>query len=244
MTRVQDLIQLLNDWAPPALAAKFDSIGLQLGDPKSTISEIILSLEVDEAVLGYLANKKNTLVITHHPLFFSAIKCIRYDQDLGQILAIFITGYHSLFSAHTNLDIAEHGVNDCLISHYGLDPKQGQIIKDGFGKFFDTDSLDFNIIKLNYQCQHKGSADTRPIKRIGFCCGSGHSLVSSLIQLGCDTFVTGEVTYHDEVSCRMNGVRLLVLGHKESEELILPVIQKKISQKFPNIPVQILASTL
>jgi len=234
MASIKDIKEFFYRWAPNELAAHWDNVGLQIGEPKANVSELLLSLEVDEAVLAYLEHKENVLVITHHPLFFNPIKQIRTDKDLGIILKTFLKNDHYLFSAHTNLDAAEDGVNDCLIKRYGLDPKQGTVIKDGFGKFFDAPKLSFEKAMATMPAINKGAQQKAPIQRLAFCAGSGHGLIQRVIDLGCDTFITGEANYHDEVSCRMNGVRLILLGHKESEEIILADIKEKLLSRFPN----------
>lgn len=54
----------------------------------------------------------------------------------------------------------------------------------------------------------------------------------AVIDLGCDTLVIGEMTYHDHVTCALNGVRVIRLGHKESEVVVLPVIQSFLQKSF------------
>ena len=138
MISILDIKKIMDKWAPPDTAESWDNVGIQIGDPSLDITEIIIALEVDESVLAYLQNKHSCCVITHHPLLFKPLKRIRYDQDLGRIIQVFSQGNHQLFSAHTNLDYAKEGVNDCLIEQYGLKPKQGQPMLHGFGKFFDN----------------------------------------------------------------------------------------------------------
>ena len=234
---VNKIKQWLTQWAPPELAAPWDSIGLQLGDPKQVITEVIVALEVDETVLSVLKKKKNILVVTHHPIFFKPLKRIRYDQDMGDIIRTFITGNHQLLTAHTNLDAAEGGVNDALIETYGLNPKKGQTIENGFGKFFDAPKITLSQLVENQPCQRQGASHDDPVKRLGFCAGSGHGLIQRVLDLGIDTFVTGEVNYHDHVTCRMNDIRLIVLGHNESEQHGCKRIKDRLETKFSSLSV-------
>ena len=70
---------------------------------------------------------------------------------------------------------------------------------------------------------------------IDFCCGSGHGFIQHIIDLGCDTLVTGEINYHDHLRCQMNAVRVLSLGHKESEIFILDQIKKRLESSFNSL---------
>tara|TARA_B100000427_G_scaffold134757_1_gene112035 strand:- start:30838 stop:31563 length:726 start_codon:yes stop_codon:yes gene_type:complete len=237
MISILDIKKIMDKWAPPDTAESWDNVGIQIGDPSLDITEIIIALEVDESVLAYLQNKHSCCVITHHPLLFKPLKRIRYDQDLGRIIQIFSQGNHQLFSAHTNLDYAKEGVNDCLIKQYGLKPKQGQPILHGFGKFFDNPNVSYEGLVAVLACDQKGMIADDPVKRLAFCAGSGHGFINRVIDLKVDTFITGEVTYHDHVTCRMNGVRLLVLGHKESEDFICPRIHDMLVKQNITLPI-------
>ena len=45
-------------------------------------------------------------------------------------------------------------------------------------------------------------------------------------------FVTGEMGYHDEVFAELNRMSLILLGHRESEVVVLPEIARRLSQRF------------
>ena len=240
MLTLKTLQSLIDAWAPPHTAEEWDNVGIQIGDPQQAISEIVVALEVDDNVLSYLEKKQSCCVITHHPLFFKPLKRLRYDQDLGRIVSIFVSGNHHLFSAHTNLDVAKDGVNDCLIDHYQLKLKGGQPILNGFGTFFDKPKIaSINDLAAILPCQRQGSKSDEPILRLGFCAGSGHGFINRIIDLKIDTFITGEVTYHDHVTCQMNGIRLLCLGHKESEIFICQRIKDYLVKNNVSLPITV-----
>jgi len=241
MTTLLDIKTIMDHWAPPDTAEDWDNVGIQMGDPNRDLTDIVISLDVDEAVLASLQDRQSCCVITHHPLLFKPIKQIRYDQDLGRIIQAFSQGNHHLFSAHTNLDYAKGGVNDCLIDQYGLSPKQGQPILQGFGKFFDNPKRSYEQLVAVMACDQQGAITADPVKRLAFCAGSGHGFIKRVIDLKVDTFITGEVTYHDHVACRMNGVRLLVLGHKESENFICQRIHDMLIKQDITLPITVLS---
>lgn len=235
---LKTIISFFNAWAPDDLALKWDNVGLQIGDPNQEISEIIVALEVDEHVLAELKSKRNCLVITHHPLFFKPLSHIRYDYDMGHIIQSFVLGSHQLFSAHTNLDAALGGVNDCFIKLYGLDPTTGIHISEGFGKYFDNPNITLKTLVSTLPAKQVGSNCTRSISRLGFCAGAGKSLLTDVLELQIDTFVTGEVSYHDEVFARMNNIRLITVGHKESEDCIKYEIKSRLEKENLGIDIK------
>jgi len=241
MEPVKHIVTSLEAWANPDLAASWDNVGLQIGDPDAEVKDVLIALEVDETVLETLVEKKNVLVVTHHPLFFKPLRYIRYDQDMGRIISAFTAGRHHLFSAHTNLDAAQGGVNDCLIEHYGLNANEGRFIMDGFGKWFVQPSVTYEVLKSVFSCTQQGAVSDEPVKRLGFCAGSGHGLIKDVVDLKCDTFITGEITYHDHVTCRMNGVRVLTLGHRESEVVVLDRIRTYLEGVFGGLQLRVLS---
>lgn len=236
--KISKIIDFFASWAPDHLALNWDNVGLQIGDPNKDINEIIIALEVDEYVLDVLKTKKNCLVITHHPLFFKPLSQIRYDHDMGHIIQTFVLGSHQLFSAHTNLDAADGGVNDCFIRLYGLDPNKGTPISDGFGKYFDLPKISLSELLTPLNGKNIGTSKEFTIKRLGFCAGSGHGLMKQVLELKIDTFVTGEVSYHDEVFARMNNIRLITVGHKQSEDCIKDEIKLRLEKQNLGISIE------
>ena len=49
--RVQDLIEILEQWAPKPYAEDFDNVGLLVGNPKNSCSGVLISLDCTEAVV-------------------------------------------------------------------------------------------------------------------------------------------------------------------------------------------------
>lgn len=62
------------------------------------------------------------------------------------------------------------------------------------------------------------------LKRIGFIAGSGSSFIAEAKELSCDLLITGEVGYHSAREGAQQGMRILELGHIESERFFLPTM--------------------
>ena len=144
---------------------------------------------------------------------------------------------------HTNLDKAENGVNDALIKQFGLDPKKGTWFDGGIGKWFDlkthsTGQTVSSFIKGNTG-RVVGDKTDRTLNRVGFCGGSGKSLLSQIDDLSIDLFITGELGYHDEVALGLSGKSGFLMGHKESEFFGLYEIKEYINCNFSNIDVTV-----
>ena len=111
---LREITKLLEKHFPLTLADDWDNSGLQLGHPLAPISHILIGLDMSETMLRYAMNNKVDLIITHHPFFFTGMKCINLDSSQGRIIQGLIQGGINLYSMHTNLDRAEKGLNQML----------------------------------------------------------------------------------------------------------------------------------
>jgi len=117
---VSDLMRIMEEIAPAALALPEDSIGLQAGDPAAPLKGVIVALDPsDEAVERALAVGASAIVV-HHPLIYRPIDRIVPDDMAGRLLLKTIRAGLALYVAHTNLDRAPRGVNTVLAEVLGL----------------------------------------------------------------------------------------------------------------------------
>jgi dinuclear metal center YbgI/SA1388 family protein len=114
MISCQTVVQIIEKLAPKRLALEWDSPGLALGDFSKKISKILLALTVTPEVIDYAADNGFDMVVSHHPLLFKPLKSLRWDLPSGKIIYRAIKHDIAVYSAHTNLDVAQEGVNDLL----------------------------------------------------------------------------------------------------------------------------------
>lgn len=114
MISCQTIVQLMEKLAPRKLAMDWDNPGLAVGDFSKDISKILLTLTVTEEAIEYAKTNGFDMIISHHPLFFRPVKALRQDLPLGKIVYTAIKHDITIYSSHTNMDIAEGGVNDVL----------------------------------------------------------------------------------------------------------------------------------
>jgi len=227
--------------AKPEYALDWDNCGLQFGDKNATITSILIALDVDKATLDAANKQPYDLIITHHPIFFKGIKKIQRQSDLGQILGMCYAQNTAVYTMHTNLDAAEGGVNDCLIEAYGLSPKSAKTFtSDNIGKVIKSPKITTKTLTTTFKCRQVGAPLPEKIDKLAFCGGSGKSLLNAMVHQQIPVLVTGELGYHDEVFCTLHGITALLLGHKESEDPVLPAIQKKIKNKFPKLTITLI----
>jgi len=77
----------------------------------------------------------------------------------------------------------------------------------------------------------------KKIKRIGLVTGSGGSFVEKAYRLGAEAFFTGEAKYHDQILAKELGIELVCEGHKETEEIFIEPLKKKLKSKFNQLSI-------
>jgi dinuclear metal center YbgI/SA1388 family protein len=114
------ILKSLNEIAPLAAAEAWDNVGLLVGDPKQSISKIMLTIDYTVAVAMEAEKHDCDLVIAYHPPIFSAVKRITEDGPSGLIHRAIRRGV-AIYSPHTAWDAAKGGTNDFLAECLGLD---------------------------------------------------------------------------------------------------------------------------
>lgn len=118
--KCKDIISLLEQEAPLRLQEDYDNSGLQWGDPESFVKKILVCLDFTRDALKDAIENQVQLVISHHPILFRPMKSINTGVGKGAMLADCIQNNISVYSWHTNYDIADNGLNDYLARAVGL----------------------------------------------------------------------------------------------------------------------------
>lgn len=116
-----EIIEEIEKKAPGKLAIKGDNVGLQVGSLHNEVKKCLLTLDVTEEVLEEGIKNEVDLIISHHPFIYESINKINVDELKGKIISRAIENKITIYSAHTNLDVAlEIGVNCVLASRLGI----------------------------------------------------------------------------------------------------------------------------
>ncbi|MBW3619213.1 MAG: Nif3-like dinuclear metal center hexameric protein [Actinobacteria bacterium] len=106
---VGDWLRLVHDLYPPAQAASWDAVGLQVGDPDWPVERVLVSLDVTTAVVDEAAAEPRTLLLAHHPLLFRPLARLTPDTAAGRVALRAAVAGVAVAAAHTNLDVTGDG---------------------------------------------------------------------------------------------------------------------------------------
>ena len=233
---VYDFYLLMDQIAPFDTQAEFDNSGLLVGSPSAEVSAVLLALDVTEAVIDEAVALGAQLIITHHPLMFSARRQMTDEDYEGRLIRRLVREDISLIAAHTNLDQAPCGINDTLAELCGLTEITGEgFFRSGLLPEAMTAAACAEELgrRLGTVVRLMGPEDA-VIRRIGLCSGGGSDEWHTAAAAGCDAFISGEIKHHIALALADAGLIGFECGHYATEEpgvrALAAALQKQINQ--------------
>lgn len=111
MTKIKDIIQYLETFAPPAFQEDYDNSGLITGDRQLEVTGVIISLDCTEKVVDETIDKGCNLIVAHHPIVFRGLKKLTGANYIERTIIKAIKHDIAIYAIHTNLDNISQGVN-------------------------------------------------------------------------------------------------------------------------------------
>jgi dinuclear metal center YbgI/SA1388 family protein len=143
---IGEIINYLESVSPCSYQEPYDNAGLILGDPKATITSVLITLDVTEPIIDEAIETGCELIIAHHPIIFKGIKRINGNSFVERCVMKAIKNDIAIYAAHTNLDSIIGGVNSKICEKIGLTnvkilaPVKGQLLK--LATFIPDDHLE------------------------------------------------------------------------------------------------------
>lgn len=249
MKIVKDIFDYLNLLAPVGLKMSFDNVGILAGSAEAPTRNCLLALDITDEVIDEAVSIGADLIVSHHPLIFHELKSVVAEDLVGRKIIKLIKNDISAICMHTNLDIAQGGVNDALMSALGgcvsgfLEPcgidADGAPV--GCGRIGElAESIDFqSFLRTCKEALHVNGLRYhdagRPVKKLAVMGGSGGDCIALAESLGCDTYVTADIKYNGFLDAKELGINLIDADHFCSENVVIPVLQEKLSAKFEDV---------
>lgn len=236
--KISDVCEYLSTRFPLADASDFDkAIGLTIGNPANTVTGIVLALDLTKEVIKEAIDNNCNLIISHHPFLFTPIYKVLYNDYKGEIIKLMAVNNLSLYSMHTNLDVAEGGVNDVLAQMLGISDIKvinGEAGKENFlryGKIKETTlgELALNVKKIfNLSGVRVLGDQNKKIKTLGVVGGSGaHDSDIFLAKIsGCDCYITGEVHLNNSQYAEYLNIALIEVNHGVEKFVFYDLIEE------------------
>ena len=246
MPDVNEILKYLFSVAPERYKMDWDNVGLMCGHSDRAVTKLLVALDATLEVAEEAKALGCELVVTHHPLIYGGTNTVSDATLTGRRLLAYLENGLAVISMHTNLDCAPGGVNDVLAERLGLeDIRVMPNVNDApylirYGEVREQTLADFvPFVKQRLACEGVRYVDGgKPVRRVavgGGSCGDCLTPVAAL--LGCDTFVTADVKYHQFADAKELGVNLIDAGHFETENPVCAYLISKLRAAFPEIAV-------
>lgn len=228
--QLKEIIDIMETIAPVELKQNYDNVGLMVGDREKEIKKVLIALDCTLDVIEEAVENGAQLILTHHPLLFLKPSSITTDTLQGKKIIKLIKNDISLYSAHTNFDSVEGGLNDSLLKVLGL-PK-GEIIEKvpqklygeaGIGRIVELEHMKFDTLieivknKLNLKRLRYAGDLNSYVKKLALINGSGEDFFEMARVRGVDTIITGDTTYHFVSDYKEMGMNIIDAGHFGTE---------------------------
>lgn len=247
--KVQQVLEILEQIAPPELACSWDNVGL-LVDAGRPVTSIMTALDITADVVRDAAESGCELIVSHHPVIFDPLRRVTAED----VPAMLLQNGISAICMHTNLDAAAGGVNEVLAGIFGMqDPEP---FAGGCGRVGSIEPITVPQLarkaqqELAARCNAPDAgpavqvkfADTgKPVQRLAVISGAGGSLFEEALAVGADCLLTGEANHHHACDAKRLGLSLIAAGHYATEFPVTAAVAEKLRAALPSV--EVLVST-
>lgn len=250
---VADIIKIMEEIAPPAMAEDWDNVGLMLGRRCKAVKKLLLALDITGEVVQQAIAQKADMIITHHPLIFRGLKRVTDGEWQQELLLTLAEKGIAVYSAHTNLDCVSSGVNDVLAKKLHLDSVDVLDSDNGLGRIGIVPACSLHelaaMVKKVLRADYVAVGDAgKQVHKVAVCGGAGSDLISLALLCGADTLVTGDIKYHEAQKAVFSGLNVIDAGHQPTELPVMDDLADRLSQRFAqrnmNVVVNVASETL
>ena len=251
MITVKDILDCVQQFAPPYMQESWDRVGLNCGRLNAPVKKVLIALDPFTPVCKEAKEWGADLIVTHHALIWNA-GFVTDESVTGENTMFLIENGIAHINAHTNLDCAPGGVNDTLAAVLGLEnvqviaPKgtdaqdrpwgllrQGTVAPQSLEGFLSHVKSTLCCNGLRYISGGKN------VEKVAVGGGGCASALRQVRDAGCDTFITADVHYNHFADAADWGINLIDAGHFHTENPVCQVLHRLISTNFPELEVKI-----
>ena len=243
----QDVIKKLEELSPVKYASDWDNVGLLAGRRDKEVSSVYIALDATEEVIDRAVSLGTDMIITHHPMIFSAIKRVCNDDFIGRKVIKLIRHDVCLYAMHTNFDVM--GMADACADELGLKKcsvlmttYEDDISKEGFGRVGKLPQI-MTLrecaahVKKHFRLAHVNvfGDPEQVVEQAAICPGSGKSMAGDAIRAGADVYITGDIGHHDGLDMVEQGMAVIDAGHFGIEKIFIPYMTEYLQRELPEL---------
>ncbi len=232
MSKIKDILEIMRGFAPEDRTEPDfeDNVGLLVGSEKGETDKVTVCLDCTASVVEEAAKKGAGLIISHHPVIFRAVKRITDEDITGRAVLAAARNGISVYSAHTNLDFCDGGLNDYCAFLMGLNNVRPLKTENGIkiGRIGERDAVKLSVfaaeLSKTFNDERVGIAgEDVEVKSIAVVNGGGGDIELTELarHAGADCYVTADVPHHVLMYARDCGFPLVVMQHYTMERIYI-----------------------
>jgi dinuclear metal center YbgI/SA1388 family protein len=244
MPTKRELYGYLDSIMPKTLSCEWDNDGFMCcPDPDTEVKRILFALDATAETVDYaIANGFDT-IIAHHPFIFNAqFKSFTTDDVLARKIIKAVKANVTVMSFHTRLDTVAGGVNDALADIFELTDVE-KIECEGIELMrvgYLPEELDIEhfvaVVSAKLGCEHLNYAtNSSKVHKLALVGGGGGSYIREAAASGADTYLSGEIGYHNLTDCKDYRINLVEAGHYFTERIALYNLSRFVTEADSSI---------
>ena len=247
MATIEAFETYLEKFAPLRLAEPWDNVGFLVGDRRMEVRRLMTCLTVTPTTVDEAIHDHADLIVTHHPLPFSAVKKLTSDSIAGRMLLTLIAAGVAVYSPHTAFDSAAEGINQRLAERLGLmeiAPLVPHPEGQGSGRWGKVDGSPAlgDLARRFMKSMGIGNLQIvgdlhQKIRTVAVACGAADEFLEVARKTGSDVLVLGEARFHTCLEAEAWGIGLLLPGHFASERFAVEELAGLLGREFPAVQV-------
>ena len=120
MTKIKELITLIEKKYPLQVQESYDNSGLITGNVNDEITGVLLTIDITEKVVDEAVQKGFNLIIAHHPIIFKPLKRLTGKNHIERTIISAIKNDIAIYAAHTSVDNSDEGLNKIICDKLGV----------------------------------------------------------------------------------------------------------------------------
>ena len=246
---IREFYAALDARFPRSLSCEWDNDGISCApNLDAPVSGIYIALDPTEDAVEAAIQAGCNVLLTHHPMLFRGLKTVDgHDTGSRKVIRLIQNGVTAM-AFHTRLDAADGGVNDVLAARLGLTDVEP------FGDDSNPAGKPIGRVgNLPETMDAKAFAETvkealclpalvfagcgRSVRRVAVLGGAGDDDIAAAVAAGADTYITGELRYHQLCDAPYGSINLIMAGHFHTEVPVLEVLERISRELCPDVPV-------
>ena len=239
MTSLTQLSELLQSTLKPHLFNDYCPNGLQV-EGRAHIKRVVTGVTACQALIDKAIELQADAVLVHHGFFWKNENPCVVGIKQKRIKALLVHDI-SLFAYHLPLD-AHHelGNNVQLAKKLGLGMTEA-LYPDNPKQVGNIAILDEAMLASEFANLCERVLGQKPIhiagfnpliKKIGFCTGAAQGFIEQAVLMGCDAYLSGEISEPTVHTARETGVHYFGAGHHATERYGVQAVGEFLAAKL------------